>query len=91
MMRGQAVGATPAEVVVWSVPFSRPTARLTLPGYRPAQIALRKDRHPLRRAWEFLTFRYKRAFALVPNAHHEVLLVPQHGPAGTWGAEDVPE
>jgi hypothetical protein len=88
-MRGRAVGATPVEVVLWSVPFAHPEARLTMPGFRGVQINLRRDRRPLRRFGEFLTFRWRRAFALSPGAHHEVLLVPDHGPAGTWGPEEV--
>ncbi|MFH1469841.1 MAG: hypothetical protein ABIO70_35990 [Pseudomonadota bacterium] len=90
-MRGQVVGATPTEVVVWSAPFTRPSARLTLPGYRPTRITLHKDRHPLRRVLDLITLHPRKAFALVPNAHHEVLLIPEHEPAGTWGPEDVPE
>lgn len=90
-MRGEVVGATPVEVVVWSVPFARPKARLSMPGYRPVQVGLRRDRKPLARLWDLLTFRWRRAFALVPAAHHEVLLVQDHGPAGTWTPEDVPD
>jgi hypothetical protein len=85
------IGATPTELLIWSVPFSRPSLRLTMPGYRPVELQLRKDKKPVLRAWELATFRYRRAFALVPNAHHQVLLVPAHGPAGTWTSEDVPD
>jgi hypothetical protein len=82
---------TPTEVVVWSVPFSRPEVELTMPGYRPMLVELRKDKKPARRAWEFLTFRYRRALALVPNSRHQVIMVPAHGPAGTWTSDDVPD
>ena len=83
------MGAT--EVVVWSIPFSRPELRLAMPGYRPVVVELRKDKRPVRRLLEFLTFRYKRAFALVPNSSHQVLMVPVHGPAGTWTPDDIPD
>jgi hypothetical protein len=82
---------TPTEVLVWSIPFSRPRLELTMPGYRPMLVELRKDKKPMRRAWELLTFRYRRALALVPNGHHEVIMVPAHGPAGTWTSHDVPD
>ncbi len=90
--RGQrTLGPTPTELVIWSIPFSRPKLRLTMPGYRPMVVELRKDKKPLKRSWEFLTFRYKRAFAIVPNVHHQVILVPVHGPAGTWTSDDIPD
>jgi len=89
--RGQAIGATPTEVVVWSIPFSRPKLRLTMPGYRPMVVELYRDKRPLRRSWEFVTFRYKRAFALVPNSTHQVIMVPEHNAAGTWTPDDVPD
>ncbi|MBN1334937.1 MAG: PEGA domain-containing protein [Deltaproteobacteria bacterium] len=84
------IGSTPVEIVVWSVPFTHPSATVTLAGYRPSVIDLRADRRPARRAWEFLTFRWKQAFAREPGQAHEVLLVPRHGPVGTWTEEDIP-
>jgi hypothetical protein len=87
----ETIGATPTEIVIWSIPFSRPELWLTMPGYRPMVVQLHKDKKPARRFWEFVTFRYKRAFAQVPSAHHQVILVPVHGPAGTWTSEDVPD
>ena len=85
------VGATPTEIVVVSIPFSRPKVRLTMPGYRPMVVQLRKDKKPVRRVWELLTFRPRRALALVPNTSHEVIMIEVHGPAGTWTPEDVPD
>ncbi len=85
------VGATPTEVVIWSIPFSRPKLRLTMPGYRPMVVELRRDKRPVRRFWELVTFRPRRALALVPNGIHQVIMVPVHGPAGTWTADDVPD
>jgi hypothetical protein len=85
------LGATPTEVVVWSIPFSRPKLRLTMPGYRPMEVELRRDKRPLRRGWELLTFRYRRGLALVPNVHHQVIMIPVHGPAGTWTSDDLPD
>ncbi len=87
----QRVGSTPYETKVRSLPFSRPELRLHMPGYRTTTIQLHRDRQPLKRFWEFLTLRWRRAFALVPNITHEVLLIEEHGPAGTWTPEDVPD
>ncbi len=85
------VGATPTEVIVVSVPFSRPKVRLTMPGYRPMVVQLHKDKKPLHRLWDLLTFRFRRALALVPTSSHEVILIEVHGPAGTWTPDDVPD
>lgn len=87
----KSIGATPIEVVIVSIPFSRPKVRLTMPGYRTMVVELRKDKKPMRRFWELITLRPRRALALVPNASHEVLLVEVHGPSGTWEPEEVPD
>ena len=86
----QRVGSTPYEIKVRSLPFHRPELRLHMPGYRTTTVELHRDRQPLKRVWEFLTLRWRRAFALVPNITHEVLLIEEHGPAGTWTPEGVP-
>lgn len=85
------VGPTPVEVTVWSVPFTHPTARVVLPGYRPMEVDLSADRRPCRRLGELLTLRWRKGLGLAPASTHEVMLVRQHGPLGTWDVEDVPE
>ncbi len=83
------LGPTPVEIVVWGVPFTHPTATVSLAGYRTLELDLGADRRPARRAWEFLTLRWGRAFARVPGSAHEAVLVPRHGPAGTWTEGDA--
>jgi hypothetical protein len=91
LLDGHDLGPAPVEVVLWSVPFTHPKARLNLPGYRAVQIDLSRDRRPLKRIREFCWFRWKRAFGLVPGTSHDVVLIERHGPSGTWKPEDVPE
>jgi len=90
-MGSREVGSTPVDVVVWSVPFQHPKARLTFPGYRAMEVDLGPDREPLKRTWDLLSLHWKRAFALVPAGSHEVLLVRRHGPAGSWTSEEAGE
>lgn len=66
---------TPAEVPVRWVPWRRATVVVAAPGYRVVRV-------PLRLGWGPLS---PRRVAPV-----RVLLVPDHGPAGTWTPEDVP-
>lgn len=89
VLRGRELGPTPVEVVLWTNPFVRPRATLSFPGYRRVRVDLSRNRRPLRRFRELLVLRWRRAFALVSVAEHEVLMVPNHGPAGTWTPEDV--
>lgn len=83
-------GTTPVELELPVNPLRRPTARVSFPGHRAVTLEVGRDRRAARRLWYLLTFRWRRAFCLVPTASHEVILVPQHGGAGTWTEEDVP-
>ncbi len=88
-MGAEVLGRTPVELTLWSIPLTHPTALVTLPGYRGMRINLAPDRRPLRRLSELLCLRWRRAFALVPGAVHEVVLIPHHGPVGTWDPEEL--
>ena len=77
-------GTTPVDVRVWSIPFRRPVARLSFPGYRGMEVDLGPDKQPMHRLWELLTFRWGRAVGRVPAGAHEVILIVKHGPAGSW-------
>ncbi|MCA9569773.1 MAG: hypothetical protein KC656_18140 [Myxococcales bacterium] len=70
---------TPDDVKIRWRPFSKATATVTASGYRPLEIELRD-----------LRLRSGRAFS-GQVGELTILLVPTHGPTGTWAAEDVPE
>jgi hypothetical protein len=67
---------TPTEVQVRWRPFRRQTLTASAVGYRPRVLRMGE-------------LRSHRALG-GRDIEVEVLLVPAHGPAGTWSAEDVP-
>ena len=87
--RGRGSVVTPAEVVFRYVPFQRQTIRVTAQGHRPIEIDLREREI---RAWRYVTDVVFRPATLAGRSRGEVrvVLVPEHGPAGTWTEADVP-
>ena len=91
LMHRGSVGLTPVQVKVWDIPLTRPAARIALSDYRTVNLDLRREIRPWARARHLLMLRWRHALARGPTASHLVLLVPRHGPAGTWSAEEVPD
>jgi hypothetical protein len=86
-----AVAVTPAWVELRWAPLKKQTVTVTARGYRP--VTLDVTRRPLRFAW------FEEPPATVPvfrmdrtggPPRIEVVLVPEHGGAGTWTEGDVP-
>lgn len=69
---------TPDEIRLRWRPFRKQVATVTALGYRPLEVDLSR-----------LRLRSGRAFS-GQAGEVEVLLVPDHGPTGTWTVEDVP-
>jgi hypothetical protein len=65
----------PAEIPLAWRPFARPVLTVTAPGYRTVEL-------PVPLGWGPLGIHRVREY--------EVSLVPVHGPAGTWTADEVP-
>lgn len=82
---------TPTEVKLRYVPFGDQRITVTARGYRTIEANLRKD--------EIRSFRYIGTTVRGPRRFGEegsrgsirYLLVPEHGPVGTWTAGDVPQ
>lgn len=83
---GTAVTGAPYEVAVH--PFGRRQISVVVPGYRPMSVKLART-GPLSYLTDALTFHWLRALGLVTYAKVELALVPEHGPIGTWNAEDI--
>lgn len=94
---GKVRGVTPIEFnTVWTPPlFKSYNLGLTLPGYRQVQASgTWSAPSPLRREvrlWRYLLhpLRWKQILGREPRSKITVVLVPEHGPAGTWTPEDV--
>ncbi|MCB9793121.1 MAG: PEGA domain-containing protein [Alphaproteobacteria bacterium] len=95
---GKVRGVTPVEFTVpWTPPLTKKyNVRVSLPGYRSAE-AMREAWYlpsPLRRQvrmWRYLLhpFRWGQILGRTPRTTVRYVLVPEHGPAGTWEPEDV--
>lgn len=83
------VVVTPAEVQFRWVPFGRQVVRVHAPGYRLLVADLRKQEI---RGHRYITDLVLRPATLTgaPRGNVGFVLVPLHGPAGTWEPEDVP-
>jgi hypothetical protein len=80
---------TPDEVVLRWRPFQSQVVQVSAPGYRTVAIDLR-DREI--RWSRYVTDTLFRPATLVgaPRGDVRFVLVPEHGPVGTWGEDDVP-
>ncbi len=83
------VTTTPAETTVKWKPFHRQQVTAAAPGYRTLTVDLRRAEvrwgHYLRDA----IFRPK-TYTGAPRGQVELVLVPEHDPAGTWTADEIP-
>lgn len=74
---------TPGDATVRWAPFDKQEIRVTATGYRPLTLDLR--------AKHVRFARYiKRPFGPV-RSEVQLILVPTHGPTGTWSEADVPD
>ena len=81
--------STPAEVRFRYVPFGHQRIVASARGYREGELDLRKTEI---RSWRLLFggFSHPAVFGGAPRGEVEILLVPDHGPVGSWTEEDVP-
>ena len=99
-------GVTPVEFVTVSAPHLRPSRgrtrlRVSLPGYRPVVSDLRHRTSLRQHLWRPFAGRplaclippygdIRNGGCLSPRTVLTYVLIEEHGPAGTWGPEDVP-
>jgi hypothetical protein len=83
------VVTTPTVVRLRWVPFEHQRITAVTEGYRPLIVDLRRDEI----RWTRLAFGWIRHPGVLwgePRGEVQVILVPDHGPAGTWTIEDIP-
>jgi hypothetical protein len=80
---------TPLEAKLRWAPFSKQEVVATAPGYRPLTVDLRD--HEIR-LWRLVGTTLFRPATIggAPRGEVELVLVPDHGPAGTWTEDQVP-
>jgi hypothetical protein len=86
---------TPRDITMRYVPFGKQKIVIRAKGYRTIETDLRDDEI---RSWRYVgtTVRGSRRYGDREEGGGtrgdlRYLLVPEHGPAGTWDAEDVPD
>jgi len=80
---------TPSVVRLKWTPFGRQWVTFSAPGYRPLTLDLRKREVRLLRM-SGQAVRHPRTLLGEVRGDVFVLLVPEHGPAGTWTADELP-
>lgn len=80
---GGAVLPTPGTYVARWAPFNSVPIRATARGYRPLEVDLRRTEV---RFGRFLI----RGFRNQPRGEVQLIMVPEHGPVGTWIEQDLP-
>ncbi len=80
-------GIAPVPITIRA--FSGPRdVRVELPGYRPLELELRGERRLVARLRYALTHPGV-VLGTSPPPIRTLVLIPEHGPAGTWTPEDV--
>ena len=80
---------TPRTVKLRWVPFGQQRVTAYVPGHRPLEVDLRRTEI---RWWRYVaqTFARPRTLGGASRGEVRLVLVPDHGPAGTWTAEEIP-
>ena len=79
---------TPAEVTLRWAPFGHQSVVVTAPGHRRLEVDLRRDEIRLGRLVATSVCRPRTLFG-APRGEVRFLLVPDHGPAGTWAPAEA--
>lgn len=86
----QVVGYTPLDLRVPWGPGTGDVVSASVPGHRPLQVSVRQQTRLLRVGWQALWHPLVALGVRPPRDELLFVLVPEHGPSGTWSAEDVP-
>lgn len=80
---------TPRTVRLRYVPFGHQRITATAPGYRAIEVDLRRTEI---RWWRYVgqSLAHPGTLAGAPRGEVRLVLVPEHGPAGTWSPEEIP-
>ena len=85
------IGTTPLTTTFWWYPGRRIKLDVRYKTYRSVGIPIHSSINPAILTREFISFRWKTMLGLTTRAKYNVLLIKEHGPAGTWTPEDAKE
>ncbi len=89
VLPGGGIVTTPTEVRLRWVPVGHQWVEVRAPGHRPLLVDLRRSEI---KGYRYLSDTLWRPGTLAGDPRGEVRfqLVPEHGPVGTWGPEEIP-
>ena len=85
----ESIGKTPMEYTFWWYPGRRIPITVEYFGYRTSVLDVHRSISPLIIADDIIHFRIRRLIGRQIRNMHNAVLVPEHGPAGTWTPEDA--
>ena len=89
-MSGEKLGVTPLDDRMWWYPFRPMEARVVMPGYRTVRLDLSERVGPWVLAGDMVRpWRWGRLVGVQHRGRHEVVMIRNHGPSGTWTPEDA--
>ena len=80
---------TPTVVKLRWAPFGKQMVIARAAGFRPLEVDLRREEIRASHYFRDALFRPK-TWLGAPRGEVSLILVPEHGPVGTWTPEDVP-
>ena len=83
------LGKTPMDYTFWWYPGRRIPLSIQYFGYRSSVIDVHRSISPLIVADDIVHFRLLRLLGIRTRNTHGAVLVPEHGPAGTWTPEEA--
>ena len=83
------LGQAPIEITYFWFPFRKFPLKAELNGYRTVNFDASKTISSRIILGDILHLRIQRLLGLKPRNTHTILLIREHGPAGTWTPEDA--
>lgn len=87
--KDQNIGQTPMEYSFWWYPTRRIPLTVQYFGYRTSVLDVHRSISPLIIADDIIHFRLMRLIGLNTRNTHNAILIPEHGPSGTWTPDDA--
>ena len=85
----ESIGKTPMEYTFWWYPGRRIPITVEYFGYRTSVLDIHRSISPLIIADDIIHLRIRRLIGVRTRNTHNAVLIPEHGPAGTWTPEDA--
>jgi hypothetical protein len=83
------IGTTPLEKTIIWYPFLQIPMEIRLPNYRSVNFNAQDQLSVRKITLDIFTFRYKKWLGIEPRVVHNIYMIREHGPTGTWTPEDA--